>query len=312
MTDKTIKFEKRGRDSTEESVDAEVNRKPRLNVLKTYKLYIDGKFPRAESGRYTVLKSSRGLDLANVSVASRKDLRDAVTSARNAQLKWANATAYNRGQIFYRMAEILEGRRAQFIEEIVLQGSTEQAARVEVETSIDRLVYFAGWSDKYQQVFSAVNPVASSHFNFSVLEATGVVSIVAPEENSLLGLVSSIAPTIVGGNTCVALASFEKPLCSITFAEVLQTSDLPQGVVNILTGTRKELIPHFSSHMDVNAVLCCGVSDEESARLEKEALSNLKRVVRFNPKDWYSPECEDPYRIMDLQEIKTTWHPIGN
>ncbi|MDB5038151.1 MAG: aldehyde dehydrogenase [Bacteriovoracaceae bacterium] len=313
MTDKTIKFEKRSASDESKAIEGvEQAKSSRLNVLKTYKIYIDGKFPRSESGRYYTLESAKGKAIANVSLCSRKDFRDAVTAARAAQLKWASATAYNRGQILYRIAEMLEARRTQFIEELVLQGSTSEAAQAEVETSIDRLVYFAGWSDKYQQIFSSVNPVASSHFNFSILEPTGVVGLLAPEENSLLGLISALAPIIVGGNSCVLLASGSKPLCSVSFAEVLNSSDVPAGVVNILTGYRKELLSHFSSHMDVNAVVYAGDSDDEFKTIQQNAVSNLKRIIRFSPKNWYSPECESPYRILDCQETKTTWHPIGN
>jgi acyl-CoA reductase-like NAD-dependent aldehyde dehydrogenase len=310
MREKTIQFEKPGAEATEEKIEGA--RSARLNVLKTYKIYIDGKFPRTESGRYFVLKSSKGDELANVNWSSRKDFRDAVSAARAAHPKWAKMTAYNRGQILYRIAEILESRRSQFVEELALQGSSVEAAQSEVETAIDRLVYYAGWADKFQQVFSSVNPVASSHFNFSMLEATGVVSILSAQDSGLLGLVTALAVTIVSGNTCVALASSEKPLSAVTFAEVLHASDVPAGVVNILTGYRKELITHFASHMDVNATLACGISDEDFASIQTQAVANLKRVIKWNPKNWYASECEDPYRILDFTEVKTTWHPIGN
>ena len=229
----------------------------RIPVAKTYKIYIDGKFPRTESGRYFALEDARGNIIANVCRGSRKDFRNSVVAARKAQSGWARASAYLRGQILYRVAEMLEGRREQFIAELMLQGTPKRAAQKEVDLSIDRLIYFAGWADKYQQIFSAVNPVSSSHFNFSVLEPTGVVSILAPDDLSLLGLVSNVAPTIAGGNTCVVLASESSPLCAVSFAEALHASDVPAGVVNILTGLRAELTEQFASHMDVNAVIWC-------------------------------------------------------
>ncbi|MDH5619868.1 MAG: aldehyde dehydrogenase family protein, partial [Gammaproteobacteria bacterium] len=218
----------------------------RIPVAKTYKIYIGGKFPRTESGRYFPLEDRNGEVIANMCRGSRKDFRNAVVAARGAQAGWAKASAYLRGQILYRIAEMLEGRRDQFIGELKLQGATQRAAEQEVDLSIDRLIYFAGWADKYQQVFSAVNPVSSAHFNFSVLEPTGVVSILAPDDSSLLGLVSNIAPAIAGGNSCVVLASESKPLCAVSFAEVLHASDVPGGVVNILTGFRAELVEQFA------------------------------------------------------------------
>jgi acyl-CoA reductase-like NAD-dependent aldehyde dehydrogenase len=283
----------------------------RLNILKTYKIYIGGQFPRTESGRYYELKNKKGDVLANVCLSSRKDFRNAVVAARSAFGGWSGRSAFNRGQILYRIAEMLEGRKAQFVEELVLQGSSARVAETEVQESIDRLVYYAGWCDKYQQLFGSVNPVASSHFNFSVPEPTGVVSIIAPEKSSLLGLVSVIAPVIAGGNTCVVLSSESMPLCSVTFSEVLATSDLPGGVVNIITGNSKELHDHFSSHMDVNAMIYCRDSKEEIKKIGENASLNVKRNLIWN-KDWSKPENENPYLILDLQEIKTTWHPIEN
>jgi acyl-CoA reductase-like NAD-dependent aldehyde dehydrogenase len=283
----------------------------RLNILKTYKIYIGGQFPRTESGRYYELKNKKGEVLANVCLSSRKDFRNAVVAARTAFGGWSGRSAFNRGQILYRIAEMLEGRKAQFVEELVLQGSSTKAAEAEVQQSIDRLVHYAGWCDKYQQLFGSVNPVASSHFNFSVPEPTGVVSIIAPEKSSLLGLVSVIAPVIAGGNTCVVLASESMPLCSVTFAEVLATSDLLGGVVNIITGNTKELHEHFSSHMDVNAIIYCRDSAEEIKKIGENASLNVKRNLNWN-KDWTKSENENPYLILDLQEIKTTWHPIEN
>jgi acyl-CoA reductase-like NAD-dependent aldehyde dehydrogenase len=199
----------------------------RVPVAKTYKIYIDGKFPRTESGRYFALEDKKGAVIANVCRGSRKDFRNAVVAARKAQPGWAKASAYLRGQILYRIAEMLEGRREQFVAELRAQGVANRAAEKEVDTSIDRLIYFAGWADKYQQIFSAVNPVSSSHFNFSVLEPTGVVSVLAPDDSGLIGLVSNIAPAIVGGNSCVVLASESMPLCAVSFAEVLHASDVP-------------------------------------------------------------------------------------
>lgn len=283
----------------------------RIGVLKTYKLYVDGKFPRTESGRYFIFKDAKGNPLANICVASRKDFRDAVVAARKAQSSWAARSAYNKGQILYRIAEMLEGRRAQFVAELQLQGMSAKAAEEEVNVAVDRLVYYAGWSDKYQQVFSAVNPVESSHFNFSLPEPTGLISVIAPDNSGLVGLVSVIAPAIVGGNSVIVLASEKYPLSAITFSEVLHTSDLPGGVVNILTGTRKELVSHFTSHMDVNATLYCG-SDASQIKLVQENSSlNVKRPFVYDAVDWKKEELQSPYRIMDLQEIKTTWHPIG-
>ena len=282
----------------------------RIAVAKTYKLYIGGKFPRTESGRYFTLEDRRGNVIANLCRGSRKDFRNSVVAARKAQAGWASASAYLRGQILYRIAEMLEGRREQFIAELKLQGSTMKAAEKEVDQSIDRLIYFAGWSDKYQQVFSTVNPVASSHFNFSVLEPTGVVSILAPDGSSLLGLISNIAPAIVGGNTCVVLASESKPLCAVSFAEVLHASDVPGGVVNILTGFRRELTEFFASHMDVNAIVYCDGGKAQAKTVQELAADNIKRVIARNRVDW-SGDAENPYLIRDTQEVKTTWHPIG-
>lgn len=283
----------------------------RLGVLKTYKLFIGGKFPRTESGRYYEARSTKGALLADVCLASRKDLKAAVVAARDAFDRWSHATPYNRGQIVYRMAEMLEGRREQFIAELTALGATRRQATIEVDSSIDRLVYYAGWSDKYGQVFSAVNPVASAHFNFSVPEPMGVVGIIAPEESALLGLVSVVAPAIVGGNACVVLASHTKPLPAVTLAEVLGTSDLPSGVVNLLTGTRSELLTHFASHMDINAVVYCGSTRSEILELETKAALNVKRVVIESRGDWLAAEAQSPYAIVRTQEIKTTWHPIG-
>jgi acyl-CoA reductase-like NAD-dependent aldehyde dehydrogenase len=284
----------------------------RLEVLKTYKIYIGGQFPRTESGRYYTPTNADGKKLANVCLSSRKDFRDAVVSARSAFGTWSTRAAFNRGQILYRMAEMLEGRKAQFIEELIQQDSTKGKAEKELNFAIDRLIYYAGWCDKYQQLFSAVNPVASSHFNFSVPEPTGVVSIISPQNDSLLGLVSVIAPVIAGGNTCVVLASETKPLCSVTFAELLNSSDLPGGVVNILTGKVSELAAWFVDHMDVNATIFCENDSDIKKMMQEKSAMNLKRVFFYDKIKWNNDQGQSPYFILDTQEIKTTWHPVEN
>lgn len=291
---------------------AKDNSEQRLEVLKTYKIYIGGQFPRTESGRYYVATNEKGQTLANVCLSSRKDFRDAVISARNAFGGWSGRAAFNRGQILYRIAEMLEGRKAQFIDELLKQGSNKAQAEKEVNLSIDRLIYYSGWCDKFQQVFSSVNPVASSHFNFSVPEPTGVVAAIAPQDDSLIGLVSVIAPIIAGGNTCIILASYSKPLCAVTFAEVLNSSDLPGGVVNILTGKVSELVPHFADHMDVNANVYCETDKAVQQLIKEKSANNVKRVVLYDKVNWLSADAQSPYFITDLQEIKTTWHPIEN
>ncbi len=284
----------------------------RLEVLKTYKIYIGGQFPRTESGRYYIPVNSAGKKLANVCLSSRKDFRDAVTAARGAFSGWSGRAAFNRGQILYRMAEMLEGRRAQFLEEMQVQDIPKNRGEKELNLAIDRLIYYAGWCDKYQQLFSAVNPVASSHFNFSVPEPMGVVSVIAPQTDTLLGLVSLMAPVIAGGNTCVLLASETKPLCAVTFAEVLNASDLPGGVVNILTGKPSELASWFVDHMDVNATIYCENNSEIRKMMREKSALNLKRVFFHEDVNWNSAAGQSPYFIMDTQEIKTTWHPIEN
>ncbi len=281
----------------------------RLDIQKTYKLYIGGKFPRTESGRYFAIQDKKGKLIANMCQASRKDFRNAVVVARKAQNAWAGTTAMNKGQILYRIAEMLEGRKDQFIKELELLGSGHKKAKEEVEASIDRLVYYAGWSDKYQQIFSAVNPVSSAHFNFSATEAMGVVSVIAPEDQGLLGLVSVIAPILVGGNTAVVLASKSMPLSAISFAEVVNSSDVPAGVVNILTGEREELISHMASHMDVNAITYCGDNENEIKQISELASNNIKRVILYKKNDWLGDYCQSPYFIEKTLEIKTTWHP---
>ena len=281
----------------------------RLEILKTYKIYIGGKFPRTESGRYYQPKST-GQPLGNICLSSRKDFRNAVVAARGAFEGWSSRAAFNRSQIIYRIAEIIEGRKDQFIHELILQGSTKSNAVKEVDQAIDRLVYYAGWSDKINQVFGSVNPVATSHFNFTSLEPMGVVAVLAPTDSSLLGLISSLIPVIVSGNTCVVIASEKLPLCAVTLSEVLSTSDVPGGVVNILTGKRAELIEHVGSHMDVNAVLYSDNSNAELKKLQTLAVDNLKRVVSVKNQDWNSDKMENPYIISDFMEAKTTWHPI--
>ena len=284
----------------------------RLEVLKTYKIYIGGQFPRTESGRYYTPKNKAGQPLANVCLSSRKDFREAVVAARGAFGGWSAKAAFNRGQILYRIAEMLEGRRAQFIDELMKQDSTAAQAEAEVNLSIDRLIYYAGWCDKFQQVFGSVNPVASSHFNFSTPEPTGVVSIIAPQATSLLGMVSVIAPVIAGGNTCIVLASETKPLCAVTFAEVINSSDVPGGVVNILTGKPSELAKNFADHMDVNTMVYCESDVATHKLIQEKASLNVKRAIFYDTVKWNSDEAETPYFIMDTQEIKTTWHPIEN
>ncbi|MEV7965705.1 aldehyde dehydrogenase family protein [Sphaerisporangium sp. NPDC088356] len=283
----------------------------RLAVRKTYKLYIGGAFPRSESGRSYVVTSSKGDFLANASKASRKDARDAVSAARKAFPGWSGATAYNRGQILYRVAEMLEGRRAQFVSELVdADGVSARKAGELADATVDRLVWYAGWSDKIGAVRGAANPVAGPYFNLSTSEPTGVVAVVAPQEAPLLGLISVIAPVIVTGNTCVVVASERAPLPSITLAEVLATSDLPGGVVNLLTGRAAELAPWLSSHMDVNAVDLTGCPEELAVSCEQDAAENLKRVLRPSGKtDWLA----DPGtgRMTAFLETKTVWHPIG-
>ncbi|MGH3330760.1 MAG: aldehyde dehydrogenase family protein [Nocardioidaceae bacterium] len=286
----------------------------RIDVRKTYKLYIGGAFPRSESGRSYVVNDSKGKFLANASQASRKDARDAVQAARKASGGWSGRTAYNRGQIVYRIAEVLEGRRAQFVDEVQRsEGLTKTRAEGVVDLTVDRLVWYAGWADKVTQVLGGANPIAGPYFNFSLPDPTGVVAVVAPQDSSLLGLVSVVAPAIVTGNTTVVLTSYERPLPAITLSEVLATSDVPGGVVNTLTGSAAEVAPWLASHMDVNAIDLTGVEDAELARsLEESAAENLKRVIRPSlgtSVDWtLDPGIE---RMASFLETKTVWHPIG-
>ena len=278
----------------------------RLAVAKTYKLYIGGQFPRTESGRYERFSA----DAVNVCRASRKDLRNAVVAARKAVAGWSAASAYLRGQIIYRIAEMLEGRSTQFAEELEREGLSRDAARANVREAIDRLVYYAGWSDKFTQVFSSVNPVASSHFNFSVPEPMGVVGIAAPE-SGLFGLVSALAPVIVGGNVAVLVANAKHPLTAISFAEVLHASDVPAGVVNVLTGRLEELLPVAAEHMDINALALAAGSDDLLATAAEQSAGNLKRVVNLDPRRLTDADGAGPHHIQAFQEIKTTWHPVA-
>ena len=281
----------------------------RIEVLKTYKIYIGGSFPRTESGRYYPLIINKKT-IANMCLSSVKDFRNAVVAARNAQGGWSHKTAYNRCQILYRIAEVLEGRKAQFVSELELQGISKAKAEKEVDLSIDRLIYYAGWCDKYTQLYSTVNPVSGSFFNFSVPEPMGVISVFAPQQSGLLGLVTQIASIIAGGNTCVVLAAEQLALCAVTFAEVLATSDVSGGVVNILTGNQTELLTQFAAHKDVNAILYCGKDSEMIAKIQDLAIENLKRVVLREDSDYFDDKHESPYLIYDFQETKTTWHPI--
>lgn len=286
----------------------------RLDVKKTYKLYIGGKFPRSESGRYLPAKSASGKHLDNYSHASRKDFRDAVVAARAAEGGWSKATAYNRGQILYRAAEMLQNRASELVTEIARStGASAAAAKREVTLAIDRLVYFAGWTDKYPQVFGSVNPVASSHFNFTTPEPVGVVTVVAPDEPALVALVSLIAPVILSGSTVIVVASEKYPLPAVTFGEILATSDLPGGVVNLLTGKRAELAPHIATHMDVNAIVDGAGDAELSAQLQGGSAINLKRYANraLTTKEWFTAKGEEAYAILDTVEFKTAWHPIG-
>ena len=282
-----------------------------IHINKTYKLYIDGKFSRTESGRYMKWVNPNNDQTINFCRSSRKDYRNAVQASRNAFNKWNNFSGYNKGQILYRIAEMLDSRKEQFISELMVQGKSKKQSKQEVSMSIDRLVYYAGWSDKFQQIFSRVNPVSTPHYNFSTPEPSGVVSIIAPKDSYLLGFISVIVPAIIGGNTIVVLASEDTPLCAISFSEVLHSSDVPNGVINILSGYTKELIDHFSSHMDVNAVINCGLDSKDTELIQKNSAVNVKRVIDYGTIDSMKHDSQDPYFIMDCQEIKTTWHPIG-
>ena len=285
----------------------------RIAVRKTYKLYIGGAFPRSESGRSYVVTDHKGGFLANAALASRKDARDAVVAARKAFGGWSAATAYNRGQVLYRVAELLEGRRAQFAAEVrSAEGAGARQAEALVDAVIDRWVWYAGWADKLTQVRGAANPVAGPYFNFSLPEPAGVVAVIAPQASSLLGFVSVVAPAVVSGNTVVVLASERFPLPAVSLSEVLATSDVPGGVINVLTGRTAEIAPWLASHMDVNAIDLCGASGS-SPKLANDlavaAAENLKRVVRAGEEDWTLPPGLE--RMRAYLETKTVWHPAG-
>jgi len=290
----------------------------RIAVRKTYKLYVGGQFPRSESGRSYVVRSSDGTPLANAVRSSRKDLRDAIRTARGAVGEWSGKTAMNRGQVLYRVAELMEGRRAQFVDEVgAAEGLSAADAETVVDRAIDRWVWYAGWADKISQVLGTVNPVGAPYFNFTIPEATGVVGIVAPESSSLLGLVSRVAPAVVGGNAVVVLASETRPLPAVTLGEVLATSDVPGGVINILTGLRRELVPIMAGHMDVNAIDTWGVPRDMRLSVEEAAIENVKRLAR-PPRgvderfDWLDDRrAQRPEWIAAFLEMKTVWHPIG-
>ena len=278
----------------------------RISVAKTYKLYIGGKFPRSESGRVYPVTDPKGKFLANAAHASRKDVRDAMVAARKAFGGWSTATAYNRGQVLYRVAEVLEGRRDQFVAEVsASEALPPKKAESIVDAAIDRWVWYAGWTDKLPQVTGTVNPVAGPYFNFTIPEPTGVVGLVAPEEAPLLGLVRRVAPALCGGNVIVALAPESSPLAALTLAEVFATSDVPAGVVNIISGQRKELLPWLASHMDVNAIDVAGCTGDEVKAIEESAAGNVKRVIKFKQQE------QSPYLIVAFMEMKTVWHPIG-
>jgi acyl-CoA reductase-like NAD-dependent aldehyde dehydrogenase len=297
-------------DASEVSVAAHAGR---IAIRKTYKLYIGGAFPRSESGRSFEVRAHGGGFLANAALASRKDARDAVVAARKAFPGWSGATAYNRGQVLYRVAEVLEGRRAQFADEVRLAtGMSARAALAEVDAAVDRWVWYAGWSDKIAQVRGGANPVAGPYFNFSLPEPAGVVAVLAPQDSALLGLVSVLAPAIVSGNTAVVLASEKYPLPAVTLAEVLATSDVPGGVVNLLTGRVAEVAPWLASHMDVNAIDLAGALGAPGALADDLAVAaaeNLKRVVRLPSGDWTAEPSLD--RMFATLETKTVWHPLG-
>ena len=289
----------------------------RVDVRKTYKLFIGGAFPRSESGHSYVVNDSKGRFVANAALASRKDARDAVAAARKAFAGWSSRTAYNRAQILYRVAEIMEDRRPQFVEALrQSEGLAAARATRVVDESIDRLVWYAGWADKITQVVGNANPVAGPFFNLSTPEPTGVVAVLAPQESSLLGLISVVAPAIVTGNTVVVVSSYERPLPAVTFSEVLATSDVPGGVVNILTGSAATIGPWLAGHMDVNALDAFGTSAAEATDLEVIAVENVKRFVRpprggLDRYDWSADSAQSPYLIGEFVEIKTVWHPIG-
>jgi acyl-CoA reductase-like NAD-dependent aldehyde dehydrogenase len=283
----------------------------RLAVQKTYKLFIGGKFARGENGRVIAARDGHGNVLANYARASRKDFRDAVRAARSAIPGWTKYSPYLRGQILYRAAEMLEGRRLELENELARGDRSGTGARREVTATIDRLVYYAGWTDKFSQILGSVNPVATSHFNFTIPEPTGVVVALTPDAPALLGLVSVIAPIIAAGNSVIALASTANALAPLTFSEIIATSDLPPGVFNLLAGDRNELAPHFASHMDVNAIVDGSGDDKIGEELQAGSAINVKRYVRRGVGNYFVRDAENPYWILDTVEMKTAWHPIG-
>ena len=280
-------------------------------MQKTYKLFIGGKFARGENGRLIAARDGHGNVLANYSRASRKDFRDAVRAARSAIPGWTNYSPYSRGQILYRAAEMLEGRRLELENELARVDRSGAGARREVTATIDRLVYYAGWTDKFSQILGSVNPVATSHFNFTIPEPTGVVVALTPDAPALLGLVSVIAPIIATGNSVIALASTANALAPLTFSEIIATSDLPPGVFNLLAGDRNELAPHFASHMDVNAIVDAGGDDKIGEELQAGTAANVKRYIQRAVANYFGRDGENPYWILDTVEMKTAWHPIG-
>ncbi|MBL8787004.1 MAG: aldehyde dehydrogenase family protein [Deltaproteobacteria bacterium] len=287
----------------------------RIPILKTYKLYIGGAFPRSESGRYIQVKTAGGRLMANIARASRKDFRQAVVVARSAQAGWAKRSAFNRGQILYRLAEMVESRRAIFEGQLaLLAGYTAQAAKAEVDTAIDRIVWYSGWCDKFHQIAGNTNPVSSAHFNFSFPEPQGVVAVLSSKKSPLLGLVSAVLPVIAGGNAAIAIVDDPAPTLAIEFAEALATSDLPGGVVNILTGLRSELFVQAGAHMDVDGVFAVGSDGDERKTLQIDAAETVKRtffVDDAEPAGWLEDTRQSPYWILPFIEVKTAWHPIG-
>jgi len=281
---------------------------PRLITPKTYKIYIGGKFVRSESGKYYKL-STGDSEQINICRSSPKDIKNAVQQARNAFGNWSGRSGYNRGQILYRIAETMEGRSSQFIRTLKLQGCTTIKAEQEVERSIDNIIYYAGWCDKYQQIYSTVNPVEGPYFNYSIPEPTGVVGIIPPLEYGLSALTGIIAPVILGGNTMIAVASEKYPLTAIELAEVLNSSDVPSGVVNIMTGYNNELIKTISTHLDVNAMVFADIDQQKISSIKKNASSNIKRISVWNHVNWNNDSVRSPYKVMDLQEVKTVWQP---
>ena len=291
-----------------------MKRLSRLQVQKTYKLFIGGKFVRGENGGVLPARGGNGKILANFCRASKKDFRDAVLAARAAFPSWSKQSPYLRGQILYRAAEMLEMRRSELQTEISRSnGASKSASSSETTLAIDRLLHYAGWTDKFCQIFGAVNPVSSSHFNFTTPEPTGVVVVICPDEPTLLSFVSLVAPVILSGNCAVALVSSTKPLPALTFSEIIATSDLPPGVINVISGDVGELAPHIAGHMDVNAIVDATGREKIGTQLQRGGELNVKRYIRRSlpATTWRNPDAENPYWILDTVEMKTAWHPIG-